>query len=96
MNSNIIWMNWLVNLSGHPDSFCGVNWLVKLNNLYTKVSKYLIVYGPSQKVIHAGDSSNHTINHIIKEFPFIELYRECHMAVSQTIRHAPPNMKLTF
>ncbi|KAE9409896.1 hypothetical protein BT96DRAFT_953220 [Gymnopus androsaceus JB14] len=88
--SRIIRMNWLVNPSGRPDSFCGVDWLVELNNLYTKV-------------IYAGGSSNHTINHIIKESPLIELYRECHMAVehgfhlvNQTVWHAPPNMKLIF
>ncbi|THV04168.1 hypothetical protein K435DRAFT_649856 [Dendrothele bispora CBS 962.96] len=85
--SHIIRMNWLVNPSGKSKGFRAVDWLVELNNLYTKV-------------IHAGGSSNRTIDHIIKESPLIELYRQCHMAIEkgfylnhQTVRHAPPDMR---
>src|SRR5260370_41254954 len=30
-------MHWLCNSKGTPDGFRGVDWLVELNNLYTKV-----------------------------------------------------------
>lgn len=91
-------MNWLVNPLGRVMGFRGVDWLVELNNLYTKVgclstlfARYLIF----TKVIHAGGSSNRTIDHIIKESPLIELYRDCHMAVengfhlTQSATHHP-------
>ncbi|THU81485.1 hypothetical protein K435DRAFT_693507 [Dendrothele bispora CBS 962.96] len=88
--SQIIRMNWLVNPTSKEMSFRGVDWLVELNNLYTKV-------------IHAGGSSNRTIEHIIKESPLIELYCECHMAIEngfyllhRTIQHAPPDMRKTL
>ncbi|KAJ7582032.1 hypothetical protein C8J56DRAFT_793049 [Mycena floridula] len=88
--SEIIRLNWLVNTTGKPHAFRGVDWLVELNNLYTKV-------------IHAGGSSNRMIDHIIKESPLIELYRECHTTVEngfhlmhRTIRHQPPNMRKTL
>lgn len=55
------------------------------------------------QVIHAGGSSNRTIDHIVKESTLIELYRECHMTIEnsfhlehRTIRHAPPNMVNTL
>ena len=35
--SHIIQMHWLCNPKGTPDGFRGVDWLVELNNLYTKV-----------------------------------------------------------
>lgn len=35
-------MNWLINPSGRPHAFRGVDWLVELNNLYTKVSILVI------------------------------------------------------
>ena len=35
---NAIRMNWLVNPTGKPDGFRGVDWVVELMNLYTKVS----------------------------------------------------------
>lgn len=35
---HIIQMNWLINPTGKPDGFRGVDWVVELVNLYTKVS----------------------------------------------------------
>ncbi|KII91006.1 hypothetical protein PLICRDRAFT_106940 [Plicaturopsis crispa FD-325 SS-3] len=87
---DIIRKNWLVNPTGKPHAFRGADWVVERNNLYTKV-------------IFAGGSSNKTIDHIVKESPLIELYRECHVTVEngfhlehRTIRHAPPNMTKTL
>jgi hypothetical protein len=59
--SEVIWNNWLVNPTGKPDSFHGADWLVELNNLYTKV-------------IYGGAGSNYTIKHIIEESILIDLY----------------------
>ncbi|KII83139.1 hypothetical protein PLICRDRAFT_58552 [Plicaturopsis crispa FD-325 SS-3] len=80
----------LVNPTGKAGAFRGVDWLVERNNLYTKV-------------IHAGKSSNKTIDHITKESVLIELYRECHVTVEngfhldhRTIRHAQPDMTKTM
>jgi hypothetical protein len=106
-HSDIIRKNWLVNPTGKPNEWRGVDWLVERNNLYTKVSKMCSksyqICSCCKQVIHAGGSSNHTIEHIIKESPLIELYRECHMAVEngfhlqhRTVRHAPPDMTKTL
>ncbi|KAG2126360.1 uncharacterized protein EDB93DRAFT_1097117 [Suillus bovinus] len=87
---NIIRMNLLCNPMGKPLSFCPVDWLVERNNLYTKV-------------IFAGTGPNRTINHIIKQSPLIEVYRNCHVTVENTfhlthctIRHAQPDMTKTI
>jgi hypothetical protein len=66
--SEVIRNNWLVNPTGKPDGFCGADWLVELNNLYTKV-------------IHSGAGSNYMIKRIIEEFILIDLYRKCHIIV---------------
>ena len=34
-----ICMNWLVNPMGSKDGFCGIDWVVELMNLHTKVRK---------------------------------------------------------
>ncbi|KAF7309132.1 hypothetical protein MKEN_01115300 [Mycena kentingensis (nom. inval.)] len=87
--AEIIRMNWLVNPTGKSGRFRGVDWLVELNNLYTKV-------------IHSGSSSNHTLDHIIKESNLIEFYRHSHVTIEHgfhlkhlTVRHAPPDMTRT-
>ncbi|KAG1906351.1 uncharacterized protein F5891DRAFT_1125665 [Suillus fuscotomentosus] len=83
-------MNLLCNPMGKSLSFCLVDWLVERNNLYTKV-------------IFAGTGPNCTINHIIKQSPLIEVYRNCHITVENTfhlthctIRHAQPDMTKTI
>ncbi|OBZ77632.1 hypothetical protein A0H81_02890 [Grifola frondosa] len=80
----IIRMNWLINPTGKLHACRGIDWLVERNNLYTKV-------------IHAGGSSNKTIEHIIKESVLIEMYRECHTTIengfisntAQSVTHLP-------
>jgi hypothetical protein len=86
----VIRNNWLVNPTGKPDGFRGADWLVKLNNLYTKV-------------IYGGAGSNYTIKCIIEESILIDLYRKCHIIVQngfylthRTIRHAAPEMGKTL
>jgi hypothetical protein len=66
--SKVIQNNWLVNPTGKPDGFRGADWLVELNNLYTKV-------------IYGGAGSNYTIKCIIQESILIDLYWECHIIV---------------
>ncbi|KAG1850876.1 hypothetical protein F4604DRAFT_1592689, partial [Suillus subluteus] len=86
----IIRMNLLCNPMGKSLSFRPVDWLVERNNLYTKV-------------IFAGTGPNRTIEHIIKQSPLIEVYRNCHVTIEnafhlthRTIRHAQPDMTKTI
>jgi hypothetical protein len=86
----IIRLNMLCNPTGKVHAFRAVDWLVKRNNLYTKV-------------IYSGTGPNRTIDHIINESPLIEVYRNCHVTIEnafhlsqRTIRHAPPNMTKTI
>ncbi|KAH7913660.1 hypothetical protein BJ138DRAFT_1001804, partial [Hygrophoropsis aurantiaca] len=86
----IIRNNLLCNPTGKPHAFRAVDWLVERNNLYTKV-------------IYAGTGPNRTIDHIIKESPLIEVYRNCHVTIEntfhlihRTIRHSPPDMTKTI
>ena len=44
-----IHMNWLVNPMGSKDGFCGIDWVVELMNLHTKV-KYLQVRDRGEKL----------------------------------------------
>lgn len=86
----VILNNWLINPTGKPLGFRGVDWLVELNNLYTKV-------------IFGGSGSNYTIDRVIEESILIDIYRHCHVIVengfylvNRTIRHAPPDMTKTL
>ncbi|KAF9525694.1 hypothetical protein CPB83DRAFT_771677 [Crepidotus variabilis] len=88
--SKTIRMNWLCNPTGKEFGFRGIDWLVELNNLYTKV-------------IYGGSSSNRTLKRIIDESVLIELFRDCHLTVEngfhlehRTIRHSPPDMTKTI
>ncbi|KIJ31748.1 hypothetical protein M422DRAFT_124782, partial [Sphaerobolus stellatus SS14] len=62
-------MNWLVNPTGRPNGFRAVDWVVELNNLYTKV-----VYG--------GQFSNRTLQLMLKQSPLIEVFRGVHHLVA--------------
>ncbi|KAG2341406.1 hypothetical protein BDR05DRAFT_976981 [Suillus weaverae] len=84
--------NWLNKLSPsrHVLAFRAVDWVVKRNNLYTKV-------------IYRGGGPNGTIEHIIKESPLIKVYHNCHVIIKngfhlqhQMIRHAQPDMTNTI
>ncbi|KIJ35147.1 hypothetical protein M422DRAFT_181128, partial [Sphaerobolus stellatus SS14] len=88
--SHAIRMNWLVNPTGHPAGFCAVDWVVELNNLYTKV-----VYG--------GRFSNRTLQLMLKQSPLIEIFRRVHHLVDDWLhitkrskKHAPSDMKNTL
>ncbi|KAG1739267.1 hypothetical protein EDB19DRAFT_1635903, partial [Suillus lakei] len=86
----IVRMNLLCNPTGKPFAFRAVDWVVERNNLYTKV-------------IFRGGGPNGTLDHIIKELPLIEVYRNCHVTMEnafhlqhRTIRHAAPDMTKTI
>ena len=64
--------NWLCNPTGTPMGFRGVDWLLELENLYTKV-------------IYGGSGSNYTVERIIVESPLIELYRTCKKVVEDHV-----------
>jgi len=40
----VILNNWLSNPTGKADGFRGYDWLMEQNNLYTKVSHYILMY----------------------------------------------------
>lgn len=80
-------MNWLLNPTGRPDGFCAVDWVVELNNLYTKV-----VYG--------GKFSNCTLHLMIKQSPLIEVFCSVHYLIEDwlhitkhTKNHVSHNME---
>lgn len=82
--------NWLCNPSGKPMGFRGVDWLLEVNNLYTKV-------------IYGGSSSNRTIERIINESPLIQLYRDCKKVVEdqysltpKTTKHGDADLTATY
>ncbi|KAI9059313.1 hypothetical protein FKP32DRAFT_1532880, partial [Trametes sanguinea] len=82
--------NILVNLSGKPNEFRPVDWLVELLNLYTKV-----VYG--------GEGSNYTKAHIMLESVLVTIYRSSHANIERNFRlsglthkHATKDMRATF
>lgn len=56
--------NWLCNVKGTENTFRGVDWLLEVNNLYTKV-------------IYGGSGSNNAIDRIVKESVLISLFRDC-------------------
>jgi hypothetical protein len=81
--------NMLVNPTGRPAAFRGVDWVVELLNLYTKS-------------IFGGQGSNYTKWRVIEESVLVELYRCCHSNIernfgltSLTTRHAPPDLTKT-
>ena len=81
--------NWLCNPSGKPMGFRGVDWLLEVNNLSTKVT-------------HGGSGSNYTVNRILNESVLVELYRDCKKAIEQqflltpkTMRHGEPDLTET-
>ncbi|GLB35134.1 hypothetical protein LshimejAT787_0206990 [Lyophyllum shimeji] len=83
-------MNWLVNPTGRKDGFRGVDWVVELMNLYTKVT-------------YSGASSNRTFQLVIKNSPLIQIFRSVHENIEdnfhllhRSVRHAPPNLKNTL
>ncbi|KZT02766.1 uncharacterized protein LAESUDRAFT_738485 [Laetiporus sulphureus 93-53] len=57
-------MNILINPTGKVFAFRGVDWVVELNNLFTK-DKY------------GGSGPNYTKDHVISESPNIMVYRSC-------------------
>jgi hypothetical protein len=63
--TDIICRNWLCNPTGKPFGFRGVDWLIELNNLYTKH-------------IFGGHGPNRCIELVMKYSPLIQLLRACH------------------
>lgn len=86
----VVRYNWLCNPRGTRDGFRGVDWLLEINNLLTKV-------------IYGGSSSNYTLDRIIKESPLIQLYRDCKTIIEEqfhlkpkTTRHGEPDLSSTY
>lgn len=86
----VVRYNWLCNPGGTMNGFRGVDWLLELNNLLTKV-------------IYGGRSSNYTIDRIIKESPLIQLYRDSKRVIEEqflltpkSMRHGKPDMTATY
>ncbi|KAI0052951.1 hypothetical protein FA95DRAFT_1482269 [Auriscalpium vulgare] len=82
--------NCLVNPTGKPNEFRAVDWLVELNNLFTKET-----YG--------GSGSNYTKKRVLEESVLVEIYRACHKKIERdlhlpglTYHHAAKNMEKTF
>ena len=72
--------NWLCNPTGKPMGFRGVDWLVELYNLYTKVE-----YG--------GSGSNYTVDRVVKESVLIQLFRDCKEIVEKQYHITPKTMR---
>jgi hypothetical protein len=72
--------NWLVNLTGEPDKWRAIDWVVEWNNLHIKVchvipgTNYSLRLNTSQRVF-GGQDSNKTKEHIIKESILVDSYR---------------------
>ncbi|KAH9831740.1 uncharacterized protein C8Q71DRAFT_861429 [Rhodofomes roseus] len=82
--------NILVNPTGKPHAFRGVDWVVELMNLFTKDT-----YG--------GDGSNHSKERVITESPNILVYRNCARNAEQNFylsglssAHGEKNLASTF
>ncbi|KAF8233807.1 hypothetical protein L208DRAFT_1265008 [Tricholoma matsutake] len=80
----------LVNPTGKPGKFQGVDWVIELHNLYMKVE-------------HGGSGSNQTVQHIIKESPLVWTYQDAHITIEKnfslthlTRAHRDPNMAKTL
>ncbi|TFK71828.1 hypothetical protein BDN72DRAFT_764370 [Pluteus cervinus] len=88
---NAIRMNILVNPTGLEHKFRAVDWVVEHNNFFIKQ-------------VYCGAGSNRTKEHIIKESPLIEVYRNIRMHVEEmfqisgpnTSAHSLPDMTKTF
>ncbi|TFY58642.1 hypothetical protein EVJ58_g6297 [Rhodofomes roseus] len=83
-------LNWLCNLRGLPGTYRAIDWVVELNNLYTKH-------------IHGGEFSNRTLDYLLKESGLIDIYRKSQVNIAdnlcmtnRTINHAKPNMVETY
>ncbi|KZT12105.1 uncharacterized protein LAESUDRAFT_776592 [Laetiporus sulphureus 93-53] len=57
-------LNILVNPTGKPDAFRGIDWVLEYDNLLTKDK-------------HGGEGPNYTRDHIIAESPNILVYQSC-------------------
>ncbi|KAF4565704.1 hypothetical protein EYR40_002226 [Pleurotus pulmonarius] len=88
--SRAIRYNILVNPTGKKGKFRAVDWCVELNNLYTKV-----VYG--------GEGSNYTVDHILKDSPLVQVYRDIKLSMGENLfttklssAHSYPDMTKTY
>ncbi|KAK7692967.1 hypothetical protein QCA50_004608 [Cerrena zonata] len=82
-------MNILCNPTGKPNNCRAHDWVQEHHNLFTKTS-------------NGGDGSNYRKEHIIKESPLLEVYRNIQEQLEDTFenqrgnRHSSPNMERTF
>ncbi|KIL54407.1 hypothetical protein M378DRAFT_92369 [Amanita muscaria Koide BX008] len=88
--SKAIRKNILCNPTGKEGAFRAIDWLVELNNLFTKHT-------------HGGSYSNQEKNRIIEESLLIEVYRSVRVQLERmfgldhrTTRHSLPDMTATF
>ncbi|KAI0791231.1 hypothetical protein C8Q75DRAFT_805592 [Abortiporus biennis] len=80
----------LINLKGFEDTFRAINWVVELNNLYTKT-------------INVAAGPNKTVDNIIKESNLINIFRDMYMTLEKnlilnylTTLHGESDMKITY
>ncbi|KAF9223491.1 hypothetical protein BS17DRAFT_705593, partial [Gyrodon lividus] len=80
----------LVNPTSRKAKWRAVDWCIKLNNLFMKVS-------------NGGKGSNHTVERIIPESLLIQVYRNIQVMIQQTFdythhttNHTDPTMKRTY
>ncbi|KAK7682119.1 hypothetical protein QCA50_014705 [Cerrena zonata] len=83
-------MNILCNPTGQPKKCRAHDWVQEHHNLFTKT-------------INGGDSSNYQKEHIIKESPLLEIYRNIQEQLQDMFEsnqkgnlHSSPNMERTF
>ena len=100
-------MNWLVNPTGTKDGFRGVDWVVELMNLYTKVRIWKFGTAarslPLSQVTYGGKGSNRSFQLVVKNSPLIETFRRVHTNIREnfhllhrSVRHAPVNIQSTL
>ncbi|KAG8730921.1 hypothetical protein FRC10_002263, partial [Ceratobasidium sp. 414] len=88
--SKVVQDNWLVNPTGKPDGFRGVDWIIERDNLF-------------QKRMYSGSGSNRTPENLIKQSLLTQDYqaaygvmeREFHLR-ARTTRHPPPITKTSI
>ncbi|ETW78199.1 hypothetical protein HETIRDRAFT_325386 [Heterobasidion irregulare TC 32-1] len=69
----VVRYNVLVNPTGQPGKFRGVDWVIELNNLFTKH-------------IYGGSGSNFTKDNVIKESCLIGVFQNCHKNVEENFQ----------
>lgn len=106
-HSKAVRYNILVNPSGQDGKSRGVDWLVELNNLFTKVTahcqQYTCTHNHLNQDKNGGSGSNYTKERVIEESPLTNVYRDAQKKMERelhlpatTSAQAEKNMTKTF